>query len=88
MLDLAEIERIAASYPPDARFVSRRERERHFTRAQHLAWLFRFDPEAAAEALSANAGEGIQKECGIPERDGGSPHGIPHHLRESCRPHG
>lgn len=87
-MDLAEIERIAASYPPDARFVSRRERERHFTRAQYLGWLLRFDPEAAAEVLSANAGEEIQKECGIHEWDGDSPHGIPHQMIREGADHG
>lgn len=87
-MDLAEIERIAASYPPDARFVSRRERERHFTRAQYLGWLLRFDPEAAAEALSASEDGQDTQECGIHEWDGGSPHGIPHHSREGRGHHG
>lgn len=47
--DRAELERIAAAYPEEARAVSPWERERHFTPAQQAAWLLRFQPEAAAE---------------------------------------
>lgn len=45
--DRAELERIAAAYPEDARFVPVWERERHLTPLQQAAWLLRFQPEAA-----------------------------------------
>lgn len=44
--DRAELERIAAAYPEEARAVSAWERERHFTPVQQAAWLLRFQPEA------------------------------------------
>lgn len=47
--DRAELERIAAAYPEDARFVPAWERERHFTPAQQAAWLLRFQPDAAEQ---------------------------------------
>ena len=52
-IDLADLRRIAATYPPEAGHVPADERARHFTDAQHLAWLLRFDPERAAEVMSA-----------------------------------
>lgn len=45
--DRAELERIAAAYPEDARYVPAWERDRHFTPAQQAAWLLRFQPETA-----------------------------------------
>lgn len=50
-----ELQRIAASYPPEARCVPRAERETYLTETQQLAWLLRFHPKAAAaaEVLSA-----------------------------------
>jgi hypothetical protein len=54
MFDLQDAPRIAASYPPEARHVPVWERHRYFSDAQHLAWMLRFDPEAAADVLSAN----------------------------------
>lgn len=53
MFDLAAINRIAAAYPAVARHVPAWEREAYLTEAQQLAWLVRFDPERAAEAMSA-----------------------------------
>lgn len=50
-----ELQRIAASYPPEARCVPRSEREEYLTETQQLAWLLRFRPNEAAEALSAIA---------------------------------
>ena len=44
--DRAELERIAAAYPEEARTVSAWERERHFTPLQQVAWLLRFQPQA------------------------------------------
>ena len=44
--DRAELERIAAAYPEDARFTPAWERERYFTPLQQAAWALRFKPEA------------------------------------------
>ena len=41
--DRAEIERIARSYPPEARYTPAEERERYFTDAQRAAWALRFE---------------------------------------------
>ncbi|WP_022687189.1 hypothetical protein [Sphingomonas phyllosphaerae] len=38
----AEIERIAAAYPPEAAYVPAVERERFFTEAQQAGWRLRF----------------------------------------------
>lgn len=54
MLDVVAARRIAATYPPEARFVPVWEREACLSETQQLAWLIRFDPEAA-EAMSANS---------------------------------
>lgn len=56
MLDIAEARRIARSYPHTARHVPRWERERYLNETQQLAWLLRFDPEAAEEVISAVQG--------------------------------
>lgn len=53
MAPTPELQRIAAAYPPEARFTPSWEREAYLTEAQQLAWLMRFDPVAAAEVLSA-----------------------------------
>lgn len=53
MRDLQEARRIAATYPPEAIHTPRWEREAYLTETQQLAWLIRFDPERAAEVLSA-----------------------------------
>lgn len=50
---LAELERIAAAYPPEAAHTPRWERETYMTELQQLAWIIRFDPDRAAEMLSA-----------------------------------
>jgi hypothetical protein len=42
----AEIRRIAAAYPPEAKHTPRWEREKYMTELQQLAWLIRFDPDA------------------------------------------
>lgn len=54
MLDPAAAQRIAAAYPPEARHTPAWEREAYLTETQQLAWLLRFDPERAAEVLSAS----------------------------------
>jgi len=46
----AEIRRIVASYPPDARFVPEWERDRHFTDTQRAAWELRFGASQQGEA--------------------------------------
>lgn len=53
MIDLQSARRIAAAYPAGAVHTPRWEREAYLTETQQLAWLIRFDPAAAAEALSA-----------------------------------
>ncbi|EZP72352.1 hypothetical protein BV96_01785 [Sphingomonas paucimobilis] len=61
MIDLQTAQRIAAAYPPEALHTPRWEREAYLTATQQLAWLIRFDPAAAAEALSAtDTGDGAQ----------------------------
>jgi hypothetical protein len=54
--DRAELERIAAAYPEDARAVSTWDRERYFTPAQQAAWLLRFEPECCPDLLAVGAG--------------------------------
>jgi hypothetical protein len=54
MLNIEQARRIAACYPPEARHTPAWERHRHLTDTQHLAWMLRFDPGAAAEFMSAN----------------------------------
>lgn len=46
MHDISEARRIAAAYPPEARFTPLAEREQYLTEIQKLAWLIRFDPKA------------------------------------------
>lgn len=48
----AAAQRIAAAYPPEAQHTPRWEREKYMTELQQLAWLIRFDPEAAAQWTS------------------------------------
>jgi len=45
---MAEARRIAAAYPPEAKHTPRWEREAYLTDVQQLAWLMRFEPEAAS----------------------------------------
>lgn len=54
-IDVAEIRRMAAAYPDEARYTSAETRERLFTAKQQLAWALRFesDPERRADALLA-----------------------------------
>ncbi len=49
MSPAAEVERIAAAYPPEAAQTPRAERERYFTDLQRQAWERRF---ASGSALS------------------------------------
>lgn len=79
MLDMIEVRRIAASYPPEARFVPVWERQEHLTEVQQLAWLLRFDPEAAAEVMSANATGDIASFCGLFVEAADYSHRGPHH---------
>lgn len=74
-----ELQRIAAAYPPEARHVPADERARHFTDAQHLAWLLRFDPERAAEAMSANGPADMQRNRADRTRPRASSNQVPHH---------
>jgi len=74
-----ELQRIAAAYPPEARYVPADERARHFTDTQHLAWLLRFDPERAAEVLSANDPVETSKIRADRIRPRSTSHRIPHH---------
>lgn len=51
----AEIERIAAAYPPEAAYVPADERERFFTDAQQAAWRLRFEHRDIATAPAEEA---------------------------------
>lgn len=42
--DPAEVQRIAASYPPEAATTTVEEREQHLSPLQRHAWLVRFRP--------------------------------------------
>ena len=75
---LAEAQRIAAAYPPEARHTPAWERARFLTETQQLAWLLRFDPEAAAEALSAEDTENRQGTSDLSQRDQIIPHNSHH----------
>ena len=79
MLDLAAAQRIAAAYPPEARHTPAWERERYLTETQQLAWQIRFDPERAAEVLSANRGQ-VRAEVGPTDHQAQFiPHNHHHH---------
>ena len=45
--ETAEIQRIAAAYPEEARYTPAEERERFFSEAQKAAWLLRFEYRVA-----------------------------------------
>lgn len=65
-IDMTEARRIAAAYPPEAKHTPRWEREAYLTDVQQLAWLIRFDPDAAT--LISNEGatpEDVQSELAI-----------------------
>ncbi len=51
----AEIERIAAAYPPEAAYVPADERERFFTDAQQAGWRLRFEHRDIATAPAEEA---------------------------------
>ncbi len=77
MLDaraLGEARRIAAAYPPEARHTPAWERTRYLTETQQLAWLIRFDPEQAAEVLSASGADAEQASRSDRLRPGANPH--------------
>ena len=56
----ADIQRIAAAYPPEAAHTPADERERHFTTPQRLAWDARFCSENPPGMMRP------QNECRIP----------------------
>jgi hypothetical protein len=76
---MADVQRIAAAYPAEAQHTPRWEREAYLTEAQQLAWLLRFDPAAAAEALSASASQSEQKLLGDQPWVRTIPHRIDNH---------
>ena len=80
MLDVTAARRIAAAYPPEARHTPSWEREAYLTETQQLAWLIRFDPERAAEALSATLVESSTETRGDRMRPRAVPHRIDHHA--------
>ena len=53
---LAEARRIADTYPPEAKHTPRWERETYLTDVQQLAWLIRFEPDAATIISSEGTG--------------------------------
>jgi hypothetical protein len=77
--DLAKAQRIAAAYPAEARSVPRWEREKHMTETQQLAWLIRFDPNAAAEVMSAHSCPASEQLRADRTRPRASPNRVPHH---------
>jgi len=79
MVPTPELYRIAAAYPPEARHVPAWERKAHMTETQQLAWLIRFDPEAAADALSAVYSSEITKSGATGACNPYLTHRIPHH---------
>lgn len=81
MAPTLELQRIAAAYPPEARHVPAYERETHMTETQQLAWLLRFDPEAAAEVLSAISAATSEGTSGDAAPSLSFPHSIPHRLQ-------
>ena len=80
MLDSAAAQRIAAAYPPEAQHTPRWEREVYLTETQQLAWLIRFDPDAAAEVLSASASQSVEQSLGDQPWARTIPHRIDHHV--------
>lgn len=56
IFDLREVDRVAAAYPDDARYVPAWERERHFTPLQQAAGLLRSQPECCPEAVAMGFG--------------------------------
>lgn len=79
MLNIAQAHRIAACYPAEARHIPAWERHRYLTETQHLAWMLRFDPEAAAEAMSANRWPSIAEIWPVEVTASALPHQGPHH---------
>lgn len=79
MFDLQKARRIAAAYPPEARHVPAWERHRYLSDTQHLAWMLRFDPDAAAEVLSANRWPSIAEIWPVEVAASVLPHQGPHH---------
>ena len=64
MTPLAELQRIAAAYPPEARHTPADDRERYFTPVQRRAWDMRFasrpEPSAIIGAPSNKHNSGDQ----------------------------
>lgn len=85
MLDVAAAQRIAATYPPEAQHTPRWEREAYLNEMQQLAWLIRFDPERAAEVLSATASQSAEQSLGDQQWARTIPHRIDHHGASSGR---
>lgn len=54
-IDPAELSRIAAAYPPEAKHTPRWEREMYLTDLQQLAWTLRFDPQGTTLGSSEGA---------------------------------
>ena len=79
MAPTPDLQRIAAAYPPEAQHTPRWEREAYLTEAQQLAWLIRFDPASAAEALSATAPKYAEQSLGELPWTRTIPHRIDHH---------
>lgn len=75
---LAEAQRIAATYPPEARHTPAWERTRYLTETQQLAWLIRFDPEQAAEVLSADDTENRKDASALDQQAQIIPHNSHH----------
>ena len=80
MVPTPELQRIADAYPPEARFTPSWEREAYLTETQQIAWLIRFDPEAAAEVLSATISESVKETRSDRMRPHAVPHRIDHHV--------
>jgi len=79
MFDIAAARRIARCYPPGAASVPFWERARFLTDTQHLAWMLRFDPDQAAEVVSANRWPSMAEIWPDLSMTDGDPHWVNHH---------
>jgi hypothetical protein len=86
MLDVAQARRIATAYPPEAQHTPAVERETYMTETQQLAWLLRFDPEGAAEILSASRAATCEESRGDKIGVLSFPHSMPHHDKLRVAP--